>query len=360
MSWKRAGIGASVALAAIAIGGWFALRSAPVEDWLFHRYAEHMIGRPPGPVAEKNELSVLLCGTASPIQPMDRAGPCTMINAGGHLYIVDVGLASVRNLNVWRVPLEKVDGVLITHFHSDHIAELGELRLETWVAGRKTPLKVYGPPGIEQVVAGFNQAYALDAQYRTEHHGAKFLPIDAAPLVPVVVTMNAGGTAPVFDENGLKVTAIKVHHDPVKPAYGYRFDFGGRSVVVSGDTAFYPPLAAASKGADVLVHEAQNNDMVAAMATILKARGRPRLAKILGDIPSYHATPVQAAKIANMAGAKLLVLTHLTPPPNNGMAERVFLQGVAAVRPEGVMLGHDGLLVRLPVNSKEIDTQTID
>jgi ribonuclease Z len=209
-------------------------------------------------------------------------------------------------------------------------------------------------------VAGFNQAYGLDATYRTAHHGADMLPPEAAPLEAVVVPMTDSGTAPTLQADGLKVTAIKVHHDPVKPAYGYRFDYGGRSVVVSGDTSYYPPLAVAAKGADVLVHEAQNNEMVAAMAKTLSGAGRWRLAKILGDIPSYHATPVQAAQIANQAGATLLVMTHLTPPPNNRIAERIFMKGVAKVRPDGTVIGHDGLLIRLPVNSKTIDTQTIN
>ena len=84
---------------------------------------------------------------------------------------------------LWRVPLQNIAGVFLTHFHSDHIGELGEIRLQTWVAGRKTPLKVYGPPGVEQVVAGFNQAYALDDGYRTEHHGAAMLPPDAVAMV---------------------------------------------------------------------------------------------------------------------------------------------------------------------------------
>ena len=134
-----------------------------------------------------------------------------------------------RAISTWKVPLEKIDGVLITHLHSDHIGGLAEIRLQTWVAGRKTPLKVYGPPGIERVVAGFNEAYAIDDGYRTEHHGAAMLPPQGALLVAVPIIIAPGATtASVFDALGLKVTASR-SNPPVDPAYGYRFDAGRSS-----------------------------------------------------------------------------------------------------------------------------------
>jgi ribonuclease Z len=259
---------------------------------------------------------------------------------------------------VWRVPLEKIKGVFFTHFHSDHIGDLGELRLQTWVAGRRTPLKVYGPPGVEDVVKGFNEAYSHDADYRTAHHGEKMLPREDVDLVPVIIPMNTA-TAPALTANGLRVTAIRVDHGPVKPAYGYRFDYNGRSVTVSGDTAYYPPLAKAAHGSDVLVHEAQSNELVGILGQALLAGHRPRPAKIMHDIVTYHTTPVQAAEIANMADAKLLVFTHINPPLPNGIAESAFLHGVAGARHGDWMLGRDGTLIRLPGNSTEIEKTSL-
>jgi ribonuclease Z len=342
-------------LAILMVGAGLATLSPNIDVWLYRKMAAHMIDRPVPQLAQPGELSVLLCGTGSPLPDPNRASACTLIAAGDRLYVVDAGLSSVRNLLLWHVPLEKIDGVFLTHFHSDHIAELGELRLQTWGAGRRTPLKVLGPPGVEDVVAGFNEAYSHDADYRTAHHGEKFLPREIVDMVAVPIPM-AGATAQVFDNGGLKVTAIKVHHEPVKPAYGYRFDFDGRSVTISGDTAYYEPLALAARGSDVLVHEAQSNELVGILGSVMAQAGRLRPAKIMHDIPAYHTTPVEAARIANLAQAKLLVFTHINPPLPNFIAERAFLRGVSDVRPNGWLMGRDGTLIRLPGHSDTIET----
>ncbi len=356
---KRAILVAGGIAAILAAALWLAALSPQVDVWLFRQAAMRVVSRPNPELAQKDELSVLLCGTGSPLPDPHRASACTMIAAGPDLYVIDSGLGSTRNLLTLRVPLDRVAGVFLTHFHSDHIAELGELRLQTWAAGRRAPLKVYGPPGVEDVVAGFNRAYSHDADYRTAHHGEAFLPREDVDLVPVVIPMD-GATAPVFDTGGLKVTAIRVHHDPVKPAYGYRFDFAGRSVTVSGDTAFYEPLARAAHGSDVLVHEAQANALIAILGDALTKAGRLRPAKIMHDIPGYHTTPVDAARIANEAQAKLLVFTHINPPLPTWFAERAFLRGVSDVRPTGWILGYDGLLIRLPGHSDAIEQTSLE
>jgi ribonuclease Z len=145
----------------------------------------------------------------------------------------------------------------------------------------------------------------------------------------------------------------------VTPAYGYRFDYKGRSVVVSGDTTKSPALIAAAHGADVLVHEAQSDHIIALVGAAAKAAGRDRVAKIMADIPSYHTTPVQAAEVANEAGVRLLVMYHLNPPPPNALAARVFLRGVADVRPNGWILGDDGTLVTLPAASNDVQVGAV-
>jgi ribonuclease Z len=164
----------------------------------------------------------------------------------------------------------------------------------------------------------------------------------------------------VLAQFGLKVTAVRVKHEPANPAYGYRFDFAGRSVTVSGDTIYDEDLAHAAEGTDVLVHEALAPELVGIMHDELLAAGRPRPAKIMHDIPGYHTTPVEAARIANLAHAKLLVYTHLLPILPNAIAVRAFLKGVDAVRPDGVKVGHDGMIVRLKGGGKEIEVGDVD
>jgi ribonuclease Z len=339
----------------LVIAGTAALQSVQVDTWLFRRAVRHVLSSGSVQLAGANELSVLLVGTGTPLPDTARAGPSAMIAARDHLYLVDAGVDCARNLLLWRVPLDKIDGILVTHLHSDHIGGLGEIRLQTWVAGRKTPLKVYGPPGIERVVAGVNETYAIDDGYRTEHHGSAMLPPGAAPLVAVPISIpSAATTAPVFLARGLAVTAIRVKHEPANPAYGYRFDFAGRSITVSGDTIYDEDLAHAAVGSDVIVHEALSPELVGIMHDELLAAGRPRPAKIMHDIPGYHSTPVEAARIANLAHARLLVYTHLLPVLPNAIAVRAFLRGVDAVRPDGVKVGYDGMLVRLPGGGMDI------
>jgi ribonuclease Z len=127
-------------------------------------------------------------------------------------------------------------------------------------------------------------------------------------------------------------------------------------VVVSGDTAAYPGIVEIARGADVLVHEAQANHILAILEDVARKAGRPRVAQIFHDIPDYHTTPVEAARLANEAGVKLLVFTHLTPPPPNAFLARVFVRGVDEVRPKGWQLGDDGDYVELPAGSDEVRT----
>jgi ribonuclease Z len=350
-----------VGLIAAAVGAVL-VRVPAVQDYVIRRVMARRLSAPPTRLFDDDTLRVLLCGTSSPMPHPTRAKACVAVFAAGRFWVVDTGPGAWNRLAQWQVDGRNIGAIFLTHFHSDHIGELGEFNLQTWVAGRTWPLRVFGPPGVERVVAGFAEAYALDSEYRTAHHGAAFLPPDVGRMEPHVIAGPAAGAGPTvaLEQRGLTITAFAVDHKPVVPAYGYRFDYRGRSVVVSGDTVKDPRLIAVAKGADVLVHEAQANHIVALMREEAEKRGRPRIAKILGDIPTYHTSPVEAAEAANEAGDKLLVLYHLTPPPPAALVERAFVRGVDAVRPRDWVLADDGLLVTLPVGSDAVDVGWID
>ena len=336
---------ALVVAAAIA-AGFFAVRSPAVEDRLFETAIEKAMNRTSARLFDDDGLKIFFCGTGSPLPSARRAQTCTAIIAGQRFFLVDAGTGSFETVQAAAIPADRLAGVFLTHFHSDHIGDLSEVNLGSWVTARPAPLSVYGPAGVERVVSGENEAFALDAIYRTAHHGKGVAPTRSKGMAARAFD----GAAPVIvlDDDGLKVTAFPVKHDPVDAAVGYRFDYQGRSVVISGDTAYSESLVAASKDADLLIHEAQANHMVAKMQRAAAAAGNATLAKILADIPDYHTTPEEAARAANEAGVEWLVLTHLTPAPDNAIASRIFLRGVGKVRPSKVKVAEDRMLVTLP------------
>lgn len=349
---------------AASAAAYVAFRLSPtLQNAVIERGARAQVSRPDPLPPDSDSLRVLLCGTSSPMPARDAAKSCTIIAAGEQIFLIDIGPEASENLALWRVPVTRIEHVFLTHFHSDHIGELGEFNFMGWAQGRRQPLQVHGPEGVEQVVDGFNTVYALDSGYRHAHHdhGKGLMPPVAAVMQSRLIGLARTGEAPqgrsavVFEQGGVKVTAIEVDHRPVTPAFAYRFDYRGRSVVISGDTTFYPPLVAAARGADVLVSEAEAHHMLETVAGVIETGGDGRLAGVLRDTTDYHLTPVQAAQLANEAGVRELVFTHIAPPiPWRALPfdfiEVPWLRGVSEVRKSGVHLGHDGMLITLPAD----------
>ncbi len=319
-------------------------------DRLIERQLEKNLTRVDASVLTSPDLQVVICGSGSPLADPTRAAACTAVIAGGEFVVVDQGPGSWEVLDQANLPVGKLSAVLLTHFHSDHIGGLGEAITQSWIAGRAAPLPVYGPEGVERVVAGFAEAYASDVDYRVAHHDDAFMPRAAASAEARVVALGDApdASATVFERNGLKVTMFRVDHDPVKPAVGYRFDFAGRSVVISGDCAKSASMVVHAQGADVLIHEALERTLIARAVEASKRLGRDRQAKLAGDIQDYHASPVEAAEIAREAGVSELVFTHLVPSPNNFLTRRIFLAGVADVFKGKVVIAEDGMRIALP------------
>lgn len=308
-----------------------------------------LAAQPPRPTGDTTmltdgKLHVILCGTGSPLPDPERAGSSTAIIAAGQLILIDAGPGSWRKAVLSNVPSQSLSTVLLTHFHSDHIGDLGEAMTMSWTNGRAQPLDVYGPPGVEQVVHGFNETYGLDKNYRVIHHSAQILPPEAHDMAPHEVTVkDTQSKALVFEKNGLKAYAFAVDHRPVAPAYGYRIEYAGRAVVITGDTAACDNVARQAQGADMLIHDAMAKTLVSFAAAAMDNQGQKRTAKMLRDILNYHANTTEAAKAAADAKVSTLVLTHLVPPPTNVGGERPFLAGVSEIFSGKVIIAKDGL-----------------
>ncbi len=361
---RRAWIVAGVAGALSAAVG--ALLNPGVQQALFDRAAAELAAASNTAPLADDALRVAVCGTSAPLPSKARAKACVAVFAGGKLYVVDTGPESVENLMLWGVPLSKIGGVFLTHFHSDHIGDLGELQLQSWAGNRPRKLDVYGGPGVEEVVEGLNRAYAHDQGYRTEHHGESIMPSATWGMTPHIVTLEGKRThakdrvGVAYDDGSLRVTAIEVDHAPIEPAYAYRFDYKGRSVVITGDYKDHPPLAKAAAGADLLVSEALSRSMTSSLEHAARSSGRGQVETIMHDIQDYHISPEEAAAIANDAGVGLLVYYHLSPAPDNALMRRLFASGVNAVRDSDWTIAEDGSLYTLPLDSNEIQIGTID
>ncbi len=331
----------------------------PIGEELFARAAAARVAAAAADAVPENSLRVYLCGSGSPMPDAARAGPCVGILAGSHRLVIDAGSGGPRKLAAMGFPTGGLEQVFLTHLHSDHIDSLGELVLVDWVGGegRAAPLPVAGPPGVEDVVAGFNRAYAHDRGYRIAHHGEAIADPAGYGAEARVIPPPPGdaGAVPVYEQGELTVSVFLVDHAPVAPAYGYRVAWRDRSVVVSGDTVYSENLVEAARGADLLLHEALSPAMVRALRDALSREGAANTARIMDDILDYHASPVDAARAAEAAGVGALVLYHLVPPLPGAYLESAFL-GEAPDHFDGPLrVGVDGLRVTLPAGSDGIE-----
>lgn len=305
-------------------------------------------------------LHVAMCGTGSPMSDPSRAGPCTAVIAGNRLYVVDVGEGAARNFGPMGLRLDRTEAVFLTHFHSDHINGLGDLLIQRWAnSGAGEPLAIYGPVGTESIVTGYNTILSYDRDYRIMHHGEN-MPESGYGGHAVEFALQGDKPAVVFEENGLIVTAVQVTHGGIVPAVAYRFDYGGRSVVISGDTSQSSALEALAVEADILFHEALQPDMIDVMSAEFKSTNRARLAQIFQEIKAIHTTPVEAAASADRAGVRMLVLTHIIPPTPSPFLYKYYMQGTSVMFSGRIEMAEDGMLFSLPEGKTRISRRELN
>ncbi|OYT93838.1 MAG: MBL fold metallo-hydrolase [Burkholderiales bacterium PBB3] len=352
---KKWMLGAAIAVLVVLLALW--LFQVQIGTALLQQVAHKNIGRNIIPTLPDG-LHLALCGTGSPFPDPTRAGPCSAIIAGDRLFIVDTGEGSARNLGFMGIPAAKIEAIFLTHFHSDHIDGLGPFLLQRWGLGTfQTPTPIHGPTGVDKVVDGFRAAYVLDFGYRVAHHTEKIMPPGGSGgkgLPFALPPVGQGEEVVVLNDKGLKVTAFRVNHAPIEPAVGYRFDYKGRSIAISGDTTATPSLVKAAQGVDILVHEALQPKLVHILETEFKNRNLGNMGQVMHDILNYHTTPEEAAAQATRAGAKQLVLNHIVPPMPVAYAYPAFLGDAAKFFDKPITVGEDGMLFSLPAGSTDI------
>jgi ribonuclease BN (tRNA processing enzyme) len=245
---------------------------------------------------------LILLGTAGGPRPKaDRAATSQALLVSDRLYVVDCGDGVARQLVAAGARLDALDKVFITHHHSDHNADYGNLLLLAWASGLKTPVETYGPPPLERMTRLFFELNRFDIETRIEDE-------KRVPLEPLVHAKDLSASGLVVDDGRVRVRSVLVSHPPIEIAFGYRFDTEDRSVVFSGDTAYSKDLLELARGADVLVHEALY--LPGIERTAARVANAPGL---LEHIVRSHTKVEDAARLASEAGVKTLVLSHLVP-----------------------------------------------
>lgn len=303
-------------------------------------------------------LHVLLLGTGAPLPDANRADPSTLVIAGTKHFVVDAGPGSTETMPLSGISPALVDAVFLTHFHSDHIGDLGELMLQRWaLGGHNESLPVYGPVNVTSVVEGFNYAYQMDSLYRNVHHGEENMPINGSGGVAHEFDIGNDTMASqvIYEQDGVRVTMFNVNHTPVYPAVGYKFEYKGRSLAIGGDTVYCENLELQATDVDLLICEALNPEIVGQMEELAGEGVIPgdNNEVILHDIQEYHMTPEDAAALAENANVGYLVIHHMIPPlPDSPIAEGMFLGDAPQIFSGVIEIGKDGLLISMPADSE--------
>lgn len=278
---------------------------------------------------------VLLGSKGGPaIRPGGPWPSSSLLEIGGRKIVVDCGLGVTRGLTDAGMNLKELDLVFITHLHSDHVLELGPLIHTAWTAGLSTPVTVLGPPGTGDTWRHFVRSLEFDIDIRIADEGR--------PDIRSLVRVEEFGEGMIFEQGGLKVTALRVNHPPVADCFALRFEQGGRSVVFSSDTAYFPPLADFARNADILAHEAMLEEGIERL--VARTGNGVRLRE---HLLASHSFAGEAGRIATDAGVRELVLNHLIPADDPEISEADWIAAARKTWAGALTIARDGLVVAL-------------
>mgnify|MGYP006284781639 CR=1 FL=1 len=293
-------------------------------------------------------ITVVLPGTAGPMSPTE-AQTATAVFVNGQFLLFDAGDYAQKRMEQFQLPMDALDAVFITHFHNDHIADLGEVMQRSFMLGREKDLVIYGPTGTDAVVQGFTAVYAEDSDYRTLHHTEEWMPSEFH--FATASEFGADETVvEVYQNNGVVVTAFRVAHPPVEPVFGYTIEFAGKKVVISSDTLITEELRNQSRGADLLVMDVMNYELVELMENTFREIGDERNAVIFYDIREYHPDVNDIGVMAEVEGVKRMALTHFAPTlPSDALMNHYYVNPIKANYTGELYADGDGTTVRVPV-----------
>lgn len=290
---------------------------------------------------DPHEFTAVLLGTGTPRAYPGAAKPAVAVVVAGRILLFDCGADTVRQLIDAGLMPQRVRDVFFTHHHYDHNAGFPDLFISSWrthvgvVAGRAQPMRVFGPTRTQEVIGRFHHALEYDIGLRISYN--------KSDLAGAELHITERNTGIMLDEDGLRVTAFEVDHRPVEPAVGYRIEWQGRVLVISGDTRPVPNTVVQASGADVLIHDAYN----AAWLADIRDQN-PELAIQVTNPAKYHTTTLEAAQVAHDAGVRHLVLTHHIPAPKRtAEAEAAYTAGMAEIYAGQITVGRD--LMRVSV-----------
>ena len=283
----------------------------------------------PGP-KRKGGTRLILLGTGGGPRPMaERAGPSHVILVDDVPYVVDCGGGVARQLVRARINPGLLAKIFITHQHSDHNVDYGNLTLLASASGLSTRVDAYGPPPIERMTRLFFDRNAYDIETR----GADKSRVPLAPLVHAH-ELDTGGV--VMEDARVKVTAALVNHPLVEPSFAYRFDTVDRSIVISGNTAWCDDFVRLSRGADVLVHEALYAPAIERLSQRVGSA-----TQLIEDVLASHTKAEDVGRLASQAGVRTLVLSHLVPGDDPSITDDMWRERASKHFRGEVIVGKD-------------------